>query len=90
MNVVVRSAPLDLLSICTGGAGLDLGIGLAVPGARSVCMVEREAFAIAQLVSAMEAHLLHPAPVWSDVRTFDGRRWRGCVTHVVEIERGAP
>lgn len=83
MNVAIRSAPLDLLSICTGGAGLDLGIGLAVPGARSVCMVEREAFAVAQLVSAMEAHLLHPAPVWSDVRTFGGRRWRGCVDGLV-------
>lgn len=83
MNVAIRSSPLDLLSICTGGAGLDLGIGLAVPGARSVCLVEREAFAVAQLVSAMEARLLHPAPVWSDVRTFDGRRWRGCVDGLV-------
>jgi site-specific DNA-cytosine methylase len=27
----------------------------------------------------MEAGWLHPAPVWSDVRTFDGRRFRGCV-----------
>lgn len=83
MNVAVRPQHLDILSICTGGAGLDLGIELAVPGARSVCMVEREAFAVAHLVSAMQQGLLHQAPVWSNVRTFDGRRWRGCVDGLI-------
>lgn len=82
-HVALRSEHLDMLSICTGGGGLDLGIGLAVPGARSVCMVEREAFAVAHLVSAMEQGLLHPAPVWSDARTFDGRRWRECVDGLI-------
>lgn len=42
-------------------------------------MVEREAFAVAQLVAAMEAGHLDPAPVWSDARTFDGKPWRGIV-----------
>lgn len=83
MNVALRPQCLDLLSICTGGGGLDLGIELAVPGARSVCMVEREAFAVAQLVSAMEQGLLDPAPVWSDARTFDGRAWRGAVDGLI-------
>lgn len=83
MNVAVRPHHLDILSICTGGAGLDLGVELAIPGARSVCMVEREAFAVAHLVSAMEQGLLHPAPVWSDARSFDGRRWRGCVDGLI-------
>lgn len=83
MNVAVRPQSLDILSICTGGGGLDLGIELAVPGARSVCLVEREAFAVAHLVAAMEQGLMAPAPVWSDARTFDGRRWRGCVDGLV-------
>lgn len=83
MNVAVRPQYLDILSICTGGGGLDLGIELAIPGARSVCMVEREAFAVAHLVSAMEQGLLHPAPIWSDARTFNGRSWRGCVDGLV-------
>lgn len=82
MNVALRPE-LHLLSICTGGGGLDLGIELAIPGARSVCMVERESFAIAHLVSAMEEGFLAPAPVWSDARTFDGRAWRGCVDGLV-------
>lgn len=81
LNVALR--PLDILSICTGGGGLDLGIELAIPGVRSVCLVEREAFAVAHLVSAMEQGLMAPVPVWSDARTFDGRRWRGCVDGLI-------
>jgi hypothetical protein len=75
--------PLNYLSFCTGGGGLDLGLELAVPGARAVCLVERECFAIAHLVSAMEAGLLAPAPVWTDARTFNGRPWRGAVDGVI-------
>jgi DNA (cytosine-5)-methyltransferase 1 len=44
-----------------------------------VCWVEWEAFLLDRLVQEMEAGLIHPAPVWSDVRTFDGRPWRGVV-----------
>ena len=83
MNVALRPEPLNILSICTGGAGLDLGVELAIPSARTVCMVEREAFSVATLVSAMEQGLLHPAPVWSDARTFDGRAWRGAVDGLI-------
>ncbi|MGR9476981.1 DNA cytosine methyltransferase [Rhizobium leguminosarum] len=83
MNVALRPEHLNVLSICTGGGGLDLGIELAIPGARSVCMVEREAFAVAQLVSAMEAGLVAPAPIWSDARTFNGRAWRGAVDGLI-------
>lgn len=74
---------LNLISLCTGGGGLDLGVELAIPSARAVCMVEREAFAVARLVSAMEAGLLAPAAVWSDARSLDGRRWRGIVDGVI-------
>lgn len=83
MNVALRPEPLNILSICTGGAGLDLGVELAIPSARTVCMVEREAFSVATLVSAMEQGLLHPAPVWSDARTFNGRAWRGAVDGLI-------
>ncbi len=66
-----------------GGGGLDLAFELAIPSARTVCMVEREGFAVAQLVSAMEAGHLPPAPIWSDVQTFDGKPWRGLVDGVI-------
>ena len=81
MNVGVH--PLDYISLCTGGGGLDLGLELAVPSARAVLCVEREAFAIAHLVEAMQAGILADAPVWSDARTLDGRPWRGLVDGLI-------
>lgn len=83
MNVAIRSEPLNLISLCTGGGGLDFGIELALPDARPVVLVEGEAWSVATLVSAMEACLMAPAPVWSDVRTFDGRPWRGLVDGLI-------
>ena len=66
-----------VLSVCTGAGGLDLGFRAAHPAARTVCYVEREAFPVVNLVAAMEANLLDAAPLWDDLRTFDGTPWRG-------------
>ncbi|TVQ34035.1 MAG: DNA cytosine methyltransferase [Phycisphaeraceae bacterium] len=77
MNVAYD--PLNLLSICSGVGGLDLGVELALPGARVVCCVEREGFCAEVLAARGEEEGVAPAPVWSDLRTFDGRRWRGAV-----------
>lgn len=75
---------MNVLSLCAGVGGLDLGVELATGGdARTVCFVEREAHAAAVLVSRMEEALLAPAAVWSDLTTFDGREWRGVVDLVV-------
>ncbi|MBX3447497.1 MAG: DNA cytosine methyltransferase [Parvibaculaceae bacterium] len=71
------SAPLNGLALCAGYGGLELGIHIAEPGYRTVCFVEREAHAAATLVSRMEDEALDRAPVWSDVKSFDGRPWRG-------------
>lgn len=75
--------PQHVISLCTGGAGLDLAFELAVPAARTVCMVEREAFAVAHLVEKMGQGFLDECPVWSDVTTFRGRSWRGAVDWVI-------
>ena len=74
---------LNIISLCTGGGGLDLGLEIACERARPVCYVEGEAFAAAQLVSKIEAGVMADAPIWSDVRTFDGRAWRGVVDFVI-------
>jgi len=37
---------------------------------RSVALCEIEAFAIANLVAKMEAGLMDPAPIWTDLKTF--------------------
>jgi len=72
-----------ILSICTGIGGLDLGVGLALPGARTVCMVEGEAACVEVLASRMEDGRLHPAPIWTNARTFDGLPWSGRVHGIV-------
>lgn len=69
----------NILSLCSGVGMLDWGIHLAVPAARTVGYVERDAFAAAVLVARMEDEALDPAPVWDDLATFDGGRWRGAV-----------
>lgn len=78
MNVALPAA-FDVLSLFSGGGGLDLGLRLAVPWARTVGYVEREAYAAAVLVARMEAADLGAAPLWDDVAAFDGRPWRGLV-----------
>jgi DNA (cytosine-5)-methyltransferase 1 len=72
-NVALRP---QFLSLCSGVGMLDLAVHLAF-NARTVCYVEREAFAASQLVALMEAGCLDQAPIWSDLATFDGLRWRG-------------
>ena len=74
---------LRVLSLCSGVGGLDLGLRMAVRSARTVCFVEREAFCCEVLATQMEAGRLDTAPVWTDLRTFDGRAWRGAVDCVV-------
>ena len=71
------------LSLCAGIGGLDLGLGLAVPGYRTVGYVERDAYAAATLVARMADQTLDTAPVWDDLSTFDGRPWRGVVDLVI-------
>lgn len=69
----------NVINLCAGVGGLDLGLKIAVPATRTVCYVEREAFAVACLVNKIKAGVLDEAPVWSDLATFDGRPWRGRV-----------
>jgi DNA (cytosine-5)-methyltransferase 1 len=58
------------------GGGLLAGHWL---GWRVVCAVEVDPYAASVLVARQNDGLLPPFPVWDDVRTFDGRPWRGRV-----------
>lgn len=73
----------NILSLCSGVGGLDLGVRLAVENARTVCYVEREAFCCEVLASRMEEACLDQSPIWSDLRTFDGKPWRKVVDCVI-------
>ncbi len=41
--------------------------------------MEIEAYPCSRLVSAMEEELLDPAPIWTNLKTFPFREFRGCV-----------
>lgn len=61
------------------GEGLRAGLGHLGIETRAVCYVEREAHAAGVLAARIEEGSLDPAPVWSDMLTFDARAWRGAV-----------
>jgi DNA (cytosine-5)-methyltransferase 1 len=64
------------IGLCAGYGGIELGLKLAIPNLRSVALCEIEAFAIANLVSKMEAGLMDPAPIWPDLKTFPWAAFR--------------
>lgn len=72
-------ASLNGIALCAGAGGLELGIHIALGNYRTVCYVERDAYAAATLVARMEDAALDQAPIWDDIRTFAGRSWRGIV-----------
>ncbi len=65
------------------GEGLRAGLRHMGIETRTVCHVEREAYAAAVLAERIEEGSLDSAPVWSDLCTFDARAWRGKVDCVV-------
>ena len=48
-----------------------------------MCYVEREAFSAATLVARMEDKALEDAPIWDDIKTFNGKPWRGKVDTII-------
>ena len=64
------------LGLCAGYGGIELGLQRAIPDLRTVALCEIEAFAIANLVSKMEAGLMDPAPIWPNLKTFPWEAFR--------------
>ena len=69
------------MALCAGVGGLELGLGLAIRGYRTVVAVERQAYAAACLARS-QAATGHRYPIWDDLLAFDARPWRGR-THVL-------
>ena len=82
MDLRTQPEPIFGVSLCAGYGGLDLGLHIAEPGYRTVAFVEREAHAAATLVARMEDSSLAQAPIWDDLKSFDGKPWRNSV-HIV-------
>lgn len=54
-----------------------MGLDLAEPGFATACFVEWEEYPRSVLIAAQRAGYFAPAPIWDNVKTFDGRPWRG-------------
>lgn len=65
------------LALFAGAGGGILGGHLL--GWRCVCAVEWEPYPAAVLAQRQNEGFLPPFPIWDDVRSFDGKPWRGLV-----------
>ena len=63
------------LALFAGAGGGILGAKLL--GHRIVCAVEIEPYCREVLLRRQEEGILEAFPIWDDVRTFDGKPWRG-------------
>lgn len=77
VNQPRNDAGLRELALFAGAGGGILGGHLL--GWRTVCAVEYNAYARSVLLARQNDGTLAPFPVWDDVRTFDGKPWRGLV-----------
>jgi DNA (cytosine-5)-methyltransferase 1 len=75
----ITSKTITHLSLCSGYEGIGLGLRRIFPNLREIAYVEREGFAVANLVAKMETGELDAAPVFTDVKTFPYRKFRGRV-----------
>lgn len=68
---------MNELALFAGAGGGILGGELL--GWSTVCAVESSAYPASILIQRQNDRVLPPFPIWDDVRTFDGRPWRGIV-----------
>ena len=73
---------LNGIALFSGIGGLELGLTTLDKRFRTVCYVEGETFAVASTIEKMEKGILHEAPIWSNVETFNGSIWRGKVDFI--------
>ena len=68
---------MNELALFAGAGGGLLGGHLL--GWRTICAVEWEEYPASVLCARQNDKILPTFPIWDDVRTFDGRPWRGIV-----------
>ena len=74
----------NIISFCTGYGGIELGLRRAGVDVRTVFNVEIEAFCCANLAAKIEEGRMDDAPIYSDLKTFPARIFRGKYTGSLE------
>ena len=82
---MTNNQQLHELALFAGDGGGILGSEIL--GWRTMCAVERNAYAASVLAQRQNDGTIKPFPIWSDVESFDGRRWRG---HIDIVSGGFP
>lgn len=76
--------PPSIISICSGVGGIEKGLAWALGCEPEVAAyVETEAFIVENLLVAMEEGVLAPSPIWTDLRSFDFKPFRGRICGLV-------
>lgn len=68
---------MNELALFSGAGGGILASHLL--GWRTVCAVERDAYAAQVLAQRQNDGILEAFPIWSDITSFDGKPWKGIV-----------
>ena len=76
-------SPQNIISFCTGYGGIELGLRRAGVDVRVICNVEIEAFVQANLVAKIEEGRMDDAPIYSDLKTFPARIFRGKIHGII-------
>ena len=71
--------PLNTLDLFSGYGGFQLGLRLAGIPIRTVCYVEWDKYCQQVIRQRQIDGFLDDAPIWDDIKSFDGRPWRGRV-----------
>ena len=71
----------NVLDCFSGYGGFGLGLRLAYPDAelRTVAYIEWDKYCQRVIQARIEDGHLDDAPIWDDIKSFDGRPWRGVV-----------
>ena len=69
------------MSLFSGYGGFSLGLRLAGLNTRTICYVEWDKYCqrVLQQRFQDDPPTLTPAPIWDDIKSFDGRPWCGIV-----------
>ncbi len=67
---------LNGMALFAGIGGIELGLRKYV---RTVCYVEKDNYAVGIIRNCIKEGRLQEAPIWDDVKTFDGKQWHGFV-----------
>ena len=72
-----------ILSFCPGIRGIERGLERVFREVRTATFVEIETFIVENLLAAMEAGVVAPAPIWSNLKTFDPKPFRGVIDGII-------